>query len=76
LAFEQEEIRGTLLVYTGYRQPIVWVQGSTDAVTELICVPELEKPVFNVPADVVYEKLGFKKFREGVWLDMASGITP
>ena len=53
LAFQQEEIKGTLLVYTGYRQPIVWVQGSADAVTELIRVPKLEKAVFNVPADVV-----------------------
>jgi len=30
----------------------------------------------NVAAKRVYEKLGFKKLRERVWLDLGTGITP
>jgi len=53
VALQRGEVDGTLLMYTGYRYPIVWVEGSVDAAAELVRVPKFEKAVFNVRADIV-----------------------
>jgi len=53
VALQGGEIDGTLLVFAGHPYPIVWVEGSVDAVRELVQVPKLERALFNVGTDLV-----------------------